>query len=500
MKNRKNRFSVIVGSVILLVMLLISGTGHVNAQRLLTLDEAMEISMQNSPDIRRTQLDLERSRETLNARRAALKSQFRLTLNPFTYSRDKTFNNFLSAWSTSKDKQSQGTFSINQPIAQTDGTLSLINRLSWQDSYSDYNDIRNKSFNNNLYLQFTQPIYTYNRTKMETEELELDLETTILSFAIQKLSLELQVSQSFYNAYQNKLSLEIAIDDQKNREESYQIIKNKVDAGLVALEELYQAELTRATSMLSVQNAEVALENSLDNFKVLIGFPITEAITVEVDVSSEPVEVDLDKAIDNALKNRMELRQRSITLENAQNNIIRASAQNEFKGNINLSLGIIGTDEMFENLYDSPTNKQSIGISFEIPLWDWGEKKSRIKASEASYERQKLSSEDEKTSIIIGIRQTYRNLNRLANQIDIERQRVRNAELTYEINLERYRNGDLTSMELNLLQTQLSQTRMGLVRALINYKQAILDMKIQSLWDFERNEPVIPEELNELSG
>ena len=146
-------------------------------------------------------------------------------------------------------------------------------------------------------------------------------------------------------------------------------------------------------------------------------------------------------------------------------------------------------------MYDEPTQKQSIGILFDIPLWDWGEKKSRIKASEATVKTRKLSLEDERNAIIIGIRQSHRSLNNLVNQIEIARQNVRNAELTYDINLERYKNGDLTSYDLNNFQTQLSQKKTGLIQALINYKLALLDLKILSLWDFELNQPVLSEEI-----
>jgi outer membrane protein TolC len=85
-------------------------------------------------------------------------------------------------------------------------------------------------------------------------------------------------------------------------------------------------------------------------------------------------------------------------------------------------------------------------------------------------------------------------LNNSAQQIELARQNVRNAELTYEINLERYINGDLTSMDLNLYQEQLSQRKMGLVNAQIDYRLALLDMKIQSLWDFVEDKPVLYQE------
>jgi outer membrane protein TolC len=172
---------------------------------------------------------------------------------------------------------------------------------------------------------------------------------------------------------------------------------------------------------------------------------------------------------------------------------------NEFRGDINISYGIIGEDEYVTNVYDVPTQNQRFSFSLDIPLWDWGEKKSRIKASEATIKTQELNLEDLKNNIIIGIRQICRSLQNLENQIEIAEKNVRNAELTYEINLERYENGDLTSMDLRLFENQLSQTKMSRVNALINYKIALLNLKIQSLYDFVRNESVVPEELIKLN-
>ncbi len=477
------------------LVLLVIGSYQVWAQMAMTIDKSLEIAMENSPDIKQTKLDLDRSRELLKAQKASLKSTFRLTLNPFSYNQDKTFDTRLSSWNRTNTKSSLGTFSITQPIEATDGTLSLTNRLSWQDSYSDYRDIRDKAFNNNLSLNFSQPLFTYNRTEMQLRQLELSLEQTLYTYALQKLSIERQVTQSFYSVYRSKMNLDIAIEELHNQEQSNAIIKNKVDAGLAAIEQLYQGELNLAASNSSVQNNQVSLENALDSFKQLIGLPLTDSLSVETNLEFNLVNVSFEKALEEGLKNRMELRQREISIETAQFNLITTSAQNEFKGDVTLSFGLVGTDKDFGNMYDTPTNKQTVGISFDIPLWDWGEKKSRIKASQYSIDRQKLSLEDEKISIDIGIRQAYRRLQNLVNQIDIARQSLRNAQLTYDINLERYKNGDLTSMDLNLYQTQLSQRKMGLVQAQIDYVLALLDIKIQSLWDFEKNEPVLIEQL-----
>jgi outer membrane protein len=158
-------------------------------------------------------------------------------------------------------------------------------------------------------------------------------------------------------------------------------------------------------------------------------------------------------------------------------------------------LGISGDNEDLGQIFDSPTRSPSANLSFSIPIFDWGERKARIAAQEATIKSQELNLSEEKKQIIIGIRQVYRNLQNQLNQIDIAVQNETNAQLTYEINLERYENGDLTGMDLNLYQTQLSEKKLTLVQSLINYKIELLNLKIQSLYDFEKGEPILPAEL-----
>ena len=476
---------------VLIVLFALLSISSAFSQRVLTLDDAMEIAMKNSPDIQRSQFNLERSQESLNAQKAALKSKFSLSVNPFGYSNTRQFNNFYNTWNTNETKYSSTSFQVVQPLVWTDGTLSLNNKFQWQDAYSEFQNERNKSFSNDLYLNYNQPIFTYNRTKLALKELELDLENTTLSYDIQKLSLEYQITQSFYDVYKQKLSHQIALEEMANSQESYNIIKNKVDAGLSAMEELYQAELNLANAKSTVQNQQVTLEYALDNFKQISGIPIEEEVDVTADVSHTPVAVDLQKALETGLANRMELRQSAINIENSYADLVQTMALNEFKGEVDLTYGLIGTDERFNDMYGQPTKNQAVVLSFEVPLFDWGEKKSRVKAQEAVLKSRRLTLETDKTGIVIEIRQAYRSLQNLQIQVEIAQQSIKNAQLTYDINLERYENGDLTSMDLNLYQVQLSEQKVGLVTALINYKLALLDLKIKSLWDFVKNEAVI---------
>ncbi|MCK7542090.1 MAG: TolC family protein [Marinilabiliales bacterium] len=89
-----------------------------------------------------------------------------------------------------------------------------------------------------------------------------------------------QVTQAFYYVYQQQQSLDIAKQAYENMQKSYEVIKNKVDAGISAREEMFQAELNLATTKSDYENKQVALENAKDDFKLLIGMSLYDDIIV----------------------------------------------------------------------------------------------------------------------------------------------------------------------------------------------------------------------------
>ncbi len=462
-----------------------------SAQQIINFDEALAIAKEHSPNIRNARLNLERNQELLNAQEAALNSYFSLNIEPFSFTRSRNFQALLGRFNDREEKRSSGTLTISQPILLTDGTLSLQNTLDYRDTRSEFQgDIRNKIYSNNLFISFNQPLFTYNRTKLALEDVKADLDYAYLSYVISELQLEQQVANVFYRAYQNKLALQVSREDLANTEKSYKIIENKVNAGLSAKEELYQAELNLLTSRSAMQNGEVTLQNSLDDLKQLLGVELNKDISVVATVNQKKVAVSLERTIKLGLANRMELRQRDLDIRSSKASLVRAAATNEFKGNVRLSYGFTGTNESANKIFDNQDKNQDVSISFDVPLYDWGEQKSRDKAAQISVQTARFNREDEKINIVIGLRKSYRSLENQALQIELAKQNVKIAQQTYDINLERYKNGDLTSMDLNLFQNQLSTKKNSLVDAQINYKLLLLDLKVQALWDFEKDQAV----------
>ena len=242
-----------------------------------------------------------------------------------------------------------------------------------------------------------------------------------------------------------------------------------------------------------MKTPRLSFENAKDQFKNQIGMNMYEDIIVLPNIAVDTtIKVDIAFAIEQGLANRMELRERQITIETSLLDLITVKALNKFHGTLNLSFGYNGNNQQIQDIYKNPVDNENVALSFQIPIYDWGQEKARIKAQEATIESNKVDLSVQQTNIILAIRQSFRNLKNLISQIDIARVSVKNAQLTYDLNLEKYKDGNLTGMDLSIFQNQLSQNKLNYTNSLISYKLELLNLKILTLYDFEKNQPVIP--------
>ena len=401
---------------LVLGLLTLSGLYSAHAQEVLTLEKALNTAFEHSPSLIQSKLSLEQRQLNLKAQDASLKSQFSLDVTPFRYTRNNQYDNFNSKWYANETKMSSASFGITQPIKWTDGTISLYNDFSWQDASNRTSGGNNTSFNHNLSLRISQPLFTYNRTKMQLKELEYALENAKISYALQQLSIEKNVTSQFYDVYQKQKDLNISRDEYNNQKQNYDIIKNKVEAGLLAKEELYQAEVNLANSESTVYSKEISFENAKDNFKLLLGMSLDEDIAILFDNNIPTVDVNINDAVKYALDQRMEIRQKQITLEQDVFSIIRTKAESEFKGDLSVRVGMDALAGKVKNMYDKPTDNEEVGVTLTIPIFDWGAKKAKVKSSQLAMESDEISLEEQKKEIVIDVRQICRNLPTLIRQ------------------------------------------------------------------------------------
>ena len=128
-----------------------------------------------------------------------------------------------------------------------------------------------------------------------------------------------------------------------------------------------------------------------------------------------------------------------------------------------------------------------------MPLWDWGRNEAEVQAAEADLKNAEYKLDDTKEILKEEVRDAVRRLEESKSRIGITEKNIELAEKTYDISLERFQNGDITSRELALEQNSLTRARVEYLSALIDYKKALMDIAVKTMWDFENNRPAISE-------
>jgi len=506
------RFMLILPELLAVVIIALLFCAQLSvAETLLSLEEAVEIALEKSYSMKSLRLSLIQSEENWKAAKYRFRTNADMTFNTPNWSERITavqVPNSLPVYNSRGTLQYQGQMNVNQPLP-TDGRLSLRSNL-YQSQESNYyvetdNTIKRRDFYTSLSLYFSQPLFTYNRLQTGLKRTELSYERTSLNHSREKLNLIYTVTGSFYSLYGSTREYEINRETLEQRESAYELARLKYEAGLIPEVEALEAEVDMEETRSSILAAEATLELQKDQFKHTIGLDLSEDIGVKTDIIYKHFDIDLDKALEEGLKNRFEIRENAINLELQEMNVTEAEARNEIYADLNAFYNFTGFsnqdlplgtstydlfDSSWEDLQRRPGNR-GITLTFYVPVWDWGVNKAEVASAKVDFRRAELQIEEEKKIIINSIRDVVRNVKTAEDRLEILRKRQDIAQRAYEISVERFNNGDITSQELANNNNRLSTAKLAYLNAYISYKLAVEDLKRKILWDFEKNRSVL---------
>lgn len=493
--------------VFLISGLLSSQWGMAQSPRILTLEESISIALNQSFDSARLEQSLINSEMSLRAAQAGLKSNSELQFSRFPNFQDNERQIPEAGGLFSFDRQKFMDLSadlfINQPIKLTDGVFSLVASMQRFQQYGRFertifteSGLVMQTFDDpieyspQLRLQFQQPLFTLNRLSTEFHKAELNLEKTQQVYTKTQLDIIHNVTTNFYALFGAQKQLEIDQTQVKQSENAYRIASLKQQAGLLPEVEVLRLEVDLANARNKAATNEAFLQQTEDAFKLLIGLPVEEDVQAVTQLTYQPVEVTLEKALQEALQRRTELRTDEIDIELSRISVKETDALREIKGQLNLSYGIFKRDSSLTKAFKNFIDDRSVTLSLTIPLWDWNRNSYQVQAAKANLESNRLVQKNRIENIKQEIRAAVRNLHSAQQRIDITKRSEELAEKSYKISLLKFENGDLSSQDLALEQNRLTQSRVNSLSAIIDYKQALSDLRRKTLWDFEKNQPV----------
>ncbi|HET7275624.1 MAG TPA: TolC family protein [Longimicrobiaceae bacterium] len=474
-------------------------TTPITAQRVvdLTLERAVEMAMDDSYQVRRVRLEVERTEKLLQAELAGLKSQVYMNFAlPEFEQISQEYYNFDTGRNEIVDENSrrwQMEFSIEQPVIlfgyPTNGYLSLNNRVyryrQFQEEDSELN------YYNRYFVAYQQSLFQPNELKNDLEEAELDLMKAELDFQDDAIEIIYNTARNYNELFE--LSREAVILQRfvDNLEDALAAANMRAAADSSSAIEVSQAQVALSNARSTLQQARSDFRLEAARLKPDLGLSVADSIVIDPTIALNPIEIDSVRAIELGMTLRPQLRQLEIRRRENEIDLENVRGRNSFRMDLEITYGREMEDPQFSQLMDDPRNSYTVGVRGYLPIWDWGEREARLEAQKLVIQGTELSIAQEREEIEISINNTLANLDEYQRRALNMRQNLDLAERVSRQSLAQYRGGAISIQDLMRALEQQMETGQNFLEAYMGYRRALLDLQGMTYYNFEYGVPVL---------
>ncbi|HEX6161366.1 MAG TPA: TolC family protein, partial [Thermoanaerobaculia bacterium] len=429
----------------------------------LSLDEALALAMERNLGIQIQRFESEISNQTLRAEYGIFDWNATATVRD-TDSERPGQDGF---------RQRIANFGLTQFIP-TGGQYSIgyNNSRRNQTTGSAFGD---PSIGSDLGFNFTQPLLRdfgidVNRRGISIARNNLGI--TDEAFRLGLMDTAVSVEQGYLNLIYARRAVDVVKESLFLARDQARITQIRIDVGASAPLDILQPRVTIATSEEQLILAVANVRDAEDRLRALLNLDPAEwdrPIIPTDPVEYTPITVDMNAAVAQALRQRPELRQQNLTIENLR--VQQLFARNQVLPAVDLDLGynlagsagrffrndpITGQPNLVErsNYFDALGQiggfdfpEWNIGVNVAIPLTNIGAR-SNYRRAQLDLEQSRTTQAQTQQNIVVEVRGAARDVETAARSISATRAARDAAERNVEAERRRYENGMTTNFQV----------------------------------------------------
>lgn len=459
------------------------------AQKRLSLVDAINLAQRQSPYYHKARNTYERSYWQFRNFKAGFKPQIRLNATVPTFYR--AINPITQPDGTIqfvRVTQANNSIGLNvrQNIGFSGGTLSAGTSLQRTDNFSG-----NQSsyfLSTPIQLSYSQGSLLYNEFRWRKLLEPLLFETADKTYAEDMEDTGLEAAKLFLVGLEAQAAIAIAIANQANADTLYRLSKERFAIGTIPRTDLLQLELNMLKAKSELNDDRISKEEAIRNLKRVLGLDQDENITLLAPELPDQINISYEKALEEASFNRPAVLKFRAQRLQADQEIAKAKGQNSLELSLLVNMGTQQTAPRFGDSYRNLQNQQYIGLTLDVPILDWGYRKSQIRLAEANRELVETNMQQEEAAFEQEIYMQVLQFNQKYNQLQIAMKADSVAQERLSIAKERYLLGKLGIPDLNLALQESVSTKRGYVQTLNGYWLSFYTLQKLTLYDFIKNE------------
>jgi outer membrane protein TolC len=250
-------------------------------------------------------------------------------------------------------------------------------------------------------------------------------------------------------------------------------VKNLEDQGMATTNDMLAAEVQLSNGQLGQvdanNNAQIALV-ALDN---TLGIPLTTDIVIASPVAESPRQfASLDTLVVQGLDARPEIRGMDARVKAGEAGVTAAKAgwwpQVYLTGNYYYA----NPNQRFQPASILWRDTWDVGVSVTLDIWNWGTTLHQTDQAQAQLEQTKQAFGQTQDAVTLDITQAYLTLKQARERVAVARQAVARAEENHRVTTQRYKEGLVLNSEMIDAQYSLTSAKTTYTQALVDFELA----------------------------
>ena len=371
---------------------------------------------------------------------------------------------------------------INQNITFTGGTLSVSSDLSRIDQFGS-----NKSltwYSRPVTVSYYQPLFTYNQFKWDKKIEPKEYEKGKRDYLGSMEAITINVVYAYHNLLLAKMNNDISQSNFENSGNMLKIAKERLQLGNVTKAEYLQLELRMLNDSISINETAVQVREAQMQLNSLLGYDESFEIVPTIESSLPDIQMEYDLVMHKSLQNSSFSLNNELSLLNAESNVAYAKASRGFSFALNARFGMSQTGPEFPDAYKDLLDQEVVGVTFSIPIFDWGLGKGKVQKAKAAQEvvraQVQQSENDYRRQMFTAVSQ----FNNQRQQCLVSKRAMNIAAERYELTMHRFKEGNATVTDLNMAQTENDSALRQYISDVSNFWIYYYRLRQYTLYDF----------------
>lgn len=366
---------------------------------------------------------------------------------------------------------------IKQAVYDTDSARWALSEakgqkgfsISWQtaaaavggETYDQQN--RDSSYQN--VVEASIPLYTGGQLENNIKGKEIGVDISDLTLENTKQQIKYDTTKGYYNILQCRNLVGVNQETVDQLQAHLDTVNAKYAAGTVAKSDVLRSQVELADAKQNLVNAENNYDLSISSLNNLIGLPIDTKINIQDELKYTKYDLSLAECMDLAMNNRPDGIAAAKSVEQAKTSVKVAQAGNLPQVSAYASYTIDG-DDAFNN---DDVEKSEIGVKASWSIFDNNVTKSQVRQAEAALAKAQENVQYVNEGIQLEVHQAYLNLLSAEKNIQTTSVAVNQASEDYNIAQVRYTAGVGTNIDVMDAAVALTTAKTNYVQALYDY-------------------------------